>query len=84
METLRFIELRIGRWLAYADHCIKAEEPLPRCEPFWSFVAILAAIICLVMLAGAAVIAIRERHRTTPAAERAKYRKANGDAGSGD
>ncbi len=67
METLRFIELKIGRWLAYADHCIKAAEPLPRCEPFWSFVAFLAAIVCLVVLAGAVVIAVRDKRSRTPA-----------------
>lgn len=83
METLKLIEIRIGRWLAYADRCINAEEPLPRCQPFWSFLAILAAVICLVVVATVVVIVIRERQRTTRAQGAAKYRKVSRDAGSG-
>ena len=50
MELLNLIDMRIGRWLAYVDSCVNAEGETARCQPFWSFVATVLAVICIVVL----------------------------------
>jgi hypothetical protein len=55
MDLLRWIDVRLGRWLAYADSCVNAQTELPRCQGFWTFVAILLGIVCVA--AGVAVFA---------------------------
>jgi hypothetical protein len=53
MDLLRWIDMRLGRWLAYADSCVNAETELPRCQGFWSFVGLVLGVAC-----AAAVIAV--------------------------
>lgn len=50
MDLLSVIDAKIGRWLAYADSCINAEGELARCQPFWTFVAVILGIVCVAVL----------------------------------
>jgi hypothetical protein len=52
VDFLRLIDARLGRWLAYADSCVNAEVELARCQPFWTFVAVVLGVILLAVLAG--------------------------------
>ena len=54
MEILTAIEARLSRWLAYADTCLNAQTELPRCQGFWTFVAVVLGVVC-VAAAGAVV-----------------------------
>ena len=53
MDLLRWGDMRIGRWLAYADHCLNAVSDLGRCQGYWHFVAILLGIVCVAAVAAA-------------------------------
>lgn len=75
MEFLRYLDIRIGRWLSYADTCLNAEGDLGRCQGFWTFVAAVLGIICaLVLIAGAAKY-ITDRRKGTLERGEARYRK---------
>ena len=50
MDWLAVLEARIARWMAYADHCARAEVDLPICRGFWTTVAVLMTVVCVVML----------------------------------
>ena len=54
VDLLRWIDMRLGRWLAYADSCMNAETELVRCQGLWNFVTIVLGIVCIA--AAAAVI----------------------------
>jgi len=51
MDFLRWINVRLGRWLSYADSCVNAQTELPRCQGFWSFVTIVLGLVCVAALA---------------------------------
>lgn len=71
MDLLTLIGMRMGRWLAYADFCVNSEEQLARCQPFWSFVAVVLGFVCVTVVAGVIIKTIRDRRKGT-----AGYRKA--------
>jgi hypothetical protein len=73
MDFLRFIDAKLGRWLAYADSCVNAEAELARCQPFWTFVAVALGVVCVAALAGIIAKAILDRRKGAPAA--GKYSK---------
>ena len=75
MELLRLLDLKIGRWLAYADSCLNADSELARCQPFWTFLAILLGIVCLLALAGVAVRFVLDRRKGPLDFGAGKYRK---------
>jgi hypothetical protein len=52
MDLLRWVDARLGRWLAYADSCVNSEVELTRCQGFWTFVAVVLGVVCLAALAG--------------------------------
>ena len=66
MDFLRLIDVRLGRWLSYADSCVNAEVELARCQPFWTFVAVVLGVICVAVLAGVIGKVILDRRKTTP------------------
>ena len=63
MDFLRFIDAKLGRWLAYADSCAQAEGELARCQPFWTFVAVVLGVICVAVLAGVIAKAWLDRRK---------------------
>ena len=63
MELLRFLDFRIGRWLAYADSCMNAEAEAARCMGFWTFVAVVLGLICVAVLASVAVGVVLDRRK---------------------
>lgn len=63
MDLFRLLELRLGRWLAYADSCLSAEIEHPRCQGFWTLVAGLFIVICLVLVAGVTAKLLQERRQ---------------------
>ena len=63
MDFLRLIDMKLGRWLAYADSCINADGIPARCQPFWTFVAILLGVICIAVVAGVVAKAILDRRK---------------------
>lgn len=74
MDLLRFLDLRIGRWLAYADSCLGDKADPARCVGFWTFVAVLLGLICVVVLATVAARVIIDRKKGAERG-RARYRK---------
>jgi hypothetical protein len=66
MDLLRFIDVKLGRWLAYADSCVNAESELARCQGFWTFVAVVLGVICVAALAGVIAKAWLDRRRGAP------------------
>lgn len=68
---LRIAEARIGRWLAYADYCVNNPEELARCQPFWSFVAVVLGILTAIAVGGVILKIIRDRRRRSAAYRRA-------------
>ena len=63
MDFLRWIDARLGRWLAYADSCVNAETELPRCQGFWSFVAFVLAVVGVAALAAVIVKLLVDRRK---------------------
>ena len=63
MDLLRWIDARLGRWLAYADSCVNAETELPRCQGFWSFVAVLLGIVCVAAMAAVVAKILLDRRK---------------------
>lgn len=75
MEFLRYLDIKIGRWLSYADTCLNADIDLARCQGFWTFVAVVLGIVCaLVLIAGAAKY-LADRRKGTRQHGEARYRK---------
>jgi len=66
MDFLRLIDAKLGRWLAYADSCVSAESELARCQPFWTFVAVVLGLICVAALAGVIAKAWMDRRKGAP------------------
>jgi hypothetical protein len=66
MDFLRLIDAKLGRWLAYADSCVNAEGELARCQPFWTFVAIVLGVICVAALVGVVARTWRDRRKGAP------------------
>lgn len=75
MELLRILDLRIGRWLSYADSCMNSDSELARCQGFWTFVVAALGIICVLALVGGAVKYLRDRRRGIVERGEARYRK---------
>jgi hypothetical protein len=50
MDLLRWIDMKLGRWLAYADSCVNAESELPRCQGFWNFAGLVLGVVCVAAL----------------------------------
>jgi len=71
-DFLRFIDARLGRWLAYADSCVNAEGELARCQGFWTFLVVVLGVICVAVLAGVIAKAWLDRRKGAPASP-AKY-----------
>ncbi len=63
MELLRFLDHRIGRWLAYADSCMNAEAEAARCTGFWTFVAVVLSLICVAALVSVAIRVVLDRRK---------------------
>jgi len=57
------IDAKLGRWLAYADMCVSAEDMPARCQPFWNFVAMVLGIFCLAIVLGLVARAVKARRR---------------------
>ena len=66
MDFLQLIDAKLGRWLAYADSCVNAEVELARCQPFWTFVAIVLGVIGVAALAGVIAKTWLDRRKATP------------------
>lgn len=75
MELLRLIDLRIGRWLAYVDSCMTADEAIARCQPFWTLVAVAIGIICFAVLVGVIARIIMDQRRGAGPGVGGKYRR---------
>ena len=75
MELLRLIDSRVGRWLAYADSCMDADGELARCQPFWTAVVTVLAVICIVALVGVVVRILLDRRKHTAADADGRYQK---------
>ena len=75
MELLRLIDSRIGRWLAYADSCMDADGELARCQPFWTAVVTVLAIICIVALVSVLVRIFLDRRKRKTAHGDARYQR---------
>lgn len=73
MELLRVIELRLGRWLAYADSCVNAESELTRCQGFWAAVVWVFVVIGVGLVAGVTAGMMRERRARRMAGGEEKY-----------
>ena len=67
MDFLRWIDAKLGRWLAYADSCVNAESELARCQPFWTFVVAALGVICVAVLVAVVAKAWLERRKGAPA-----------------
>jgi hypothetical protein len=76
LDLLRLLDLRIGRWLAYADTCLNAETESVRCQGFWTFVAAVLGIICVLALAGGAIKYVMDRRKGGLERGKARYRKS--------
>ncbi len=76
MELLRILDFRIGRWLSYADTCLNSESELARCQGFWSFVALILGIICVLALVSGATKYFLDRRKGIVKRGEARYRKA--------
>jgi hypothetical protein len=63
MELLRWIDAKLGRWLSYADSCVNADTELPRCQGFWSFVAVVLGIVCVAAVAAVIGKVLLDRKR---------------------
>jgi hypothetical protein len=63
MDFLRWLDARIGRWLAYADSCLSAETELPRCQGFWTFVAVVLGLSCVAAVAAVIGKMLADRKR---------------------
>jgi len=63
MDFLQWIGARLGRWMAYADSCVNAQTELPRCQGFWSFVAMVLGIVCVAAVAAAIGKMLRDRKK---------------------
>jgi hypothetical protein len=63
LDFLRLIDAKIGWWLAYADLCINAEVELGRCQPFWTFVAVILGVVCLAVLGTVVAKNLLDRHK---------------------
>jgi hypothetical protein len=75
MDFLRWIDARLGRWLAYADTCVNAETELPRCQGFWNFLGIVLAVICVAAVAGTLLKAFLARRRALRDQSSRRYSK---------
>jgi hypothetical protein len=75
LELIRFLDHRIGRWLAYADSCMNAESETARCMGFWTFVAVVLGLICVGALASVAVRMMLDRRRGSGQQGAARYKK---------
>jgi hypothetical protein len=54
MDFFQWLDTRLGRWLAYADHCLNSDIELQRCQGFWNFVAVVLGVVCVAAV-GAAI-----------------------------
>lgn len=75
MDLLRLIEMRVGRWLAYADSCMNADEALARCQSFWTLVAVLMGVICVVVLISVIARIVQDHRRGHGVQGDARYKR---------
>jgi len=66
LDYLALIEVRIARWLAYADHCVRAEVDFPICRGFWTSVTIALGASVLAVLAYVLMAYLRSRRDSPP------------------
>jgi hypothetical protein len=76
VDLLRFLDLKIGRWLAYVDSCMNAEAETSRCAGFWTLVAAVLGLICVGVLISVVVRMIQERRKGFDRRGAARYKKS--------